>query len=448
MKFPEPARLRAFVAEQQTMLLASAGSLALRIVGLASTFLLGVVLARALGPAAYGIYGLVTSLAALAMNVALLGTPQLAVREMAIRSAREDWPGVRSLAGSFLRATSLASATLGIVAIALAFGIGREPRTAALAFAGAALAASMSLTALVAAELRGLGRLLKGQFMDIVARPAAAFLLTGMALISGLRLTPAGALWIQVFVAAIAAGVSLAWLSRTMHPDHSREARTEGMHWLRSAIPLGIVDVLRTFDGAYGVILVGVLGSAVDLGIYRVAVASAVLVTMPVTILHVVLAPTVSRLHRFGKRAELQGLLRFASGSMCLVIAPMLLVLLLFGRALVQLVFGDVYGDAWLPLTILCAAQLILGFFGMGPILLAMADRERHLTLIYVVSVSAGVIAAALLIPLYGAVGAAAAQVLSTGLIAILSGRFARRRLGLGTTFLARALDPPPGNAD
>jgi len=448
MKFPEAPRLRAFIAEQHTMLLASAGSLALRIVGLASTFLLGVVLARALGPAAYGIYGLVTSLAALAMNVALLGTPQLAVREMAIRSAREDWPGVRSLARSFLGATSIASATLGIIAVALALALGRQPQTAALTFAGAALAASMSLTALIAAELRGLGRLLKGQFMDIVGRPAAAFVLTGMALIGGLRLTPAAALWIQVLVAAVAAGVSFGWLSRTMRSAHRGDARGEGLHWLRSAIPLGIVDVLRTFDGAYGVILVGILGSAVDLGIYRVAVASAVLVTMPVTILHIVLAPTVSRLHRFGERAELQRVLRFASGSMCLVIVPMLAILLLFGRPLVEFVFGQVYGEAWLPLAILCAAQLILGFFGMGPILLAMADSERHLTFIYVVAVSAGVITAALLIPRYGALGAAAAQVLSTGMIAFLSGRFARRRLALGTTFLPRAAQPSADKAD
>jgi O-antigen/teichoic acid export membrane protein len=116
----------------------------------------------------------------------------------------------------------------------------------------------------------------------------------------------------------------------------------------------------------------------------------------------------------------------------------MLAVLLLFGRPLVEFVFGQVYGDAWIPLAILCVAQLILGFFGMGPILLAMADSERHLTLIYVVAVSAGVLAAALLIPRYGAVGAAAAQVLSTGMVGVLSNRFARKRLGLGTTFFAR----------
>jgi O-antigen/teichoic acid export membrane protein len=76
----------------------------------------------------------------------------------------------------------------------------------------------------------------------------------------------------------------------------------------------------------------------------------------------------------------------------------------------------------------------------MGPILLAMADSERHLTLIYVGALTAGVIAALLLIPEFGAAGAAVAQLFSTGTVAALSGRFARKRLGLGTTFLAPSI--------
>ena len=438
MRFPAPEFVRSFVIEQQGMLLSSLGSLAIRIVGLASTFLLGVLLARVLGPASYGVYGLVSSVVALTMNVALLGTPQLAVRELAVRSANSDWPGVRSLERSFFAATSLACATLGIVAVAAALILARDPQTPRLALAGAALTAGMSMTALIAAELRGLGLLLKGQFMDIVARPTAAFALTGAAVITGLELTPAGALWIQVAVAAAAALVSVGWLRRATHRAGARQAPASGLGWLKSALPLGAVDVLRQFDGSYGVIIVGLLGSAVDLGIFRVAVASVVLVSMPVTILHIVLAPTISRLHRFGEREELQRLLRFVSAAICAVLLPMLVLLLLLGRPLVEIIFGHVYGDAALPLAILCAAQLVFGFFGMGPILLAMAGSERHLTLIYLVAVGAGIIAAALLVPRYGAVGAASAQVLSTGAIGVLSGLFARKRLGLGTTFLSR----------
>lgn len=443
MRFPAPAPVRAFIIEQRGMFLSSFASLLLRLAGLASTFLLGVVLARALGPTSYGIYGLVISIAALAMNVALLGTPQLAVREMAVRSARNDWPGVRALARSLFVATAIASLVIGTGAIGAGFVFAsRDPRAVGLALIGALLTAAMSMIGLMAAELRGLGLLIKGQFMDIVGRPVAALTLTGAALVVGVKLSATSALWIQTVVAVAAAGISFVWIGRAIHVDGSREAPKEGLGWLKSAIPLGVVDVLRQFDGTYGIILVGLLGSALDLGIYRVAMASAVLVTMPVTILHIVLAPTVSRLHRFGQRAELQQLLRTASAGMCAALVPMLIILLLFGRPLVQLVFGPAYADAWLPLALLCAGQLVFGFFGMGPILLAMADSERHLTVIYLVAVGTGIVAAAILIPGYGAVGAAAAQILSTGTVAALSGRFSRRRFDLGTTFLARMPQP------
>jgi O-antigen/teichoic acid export membrane protein len=442
MNFPALASVRTFAAEQRAILLSSFSSLLLRIAGLASSFLLGVVLARALGPSAYGVYGLVASIAALAMNVALLGTPQLAVREMAVLSAHNDWPGVRGLSRSFAAATTCASVMLGITAVASALIFaGRDPRAASLAFVGALLSIAMSMTALTAAELRGLGHLVKGQFMEIVGRPAAALAVTGAVLIAGVKLTAGWALWIQAAIAAVAAAISFVWIRRVIHVDGHSETPKTGLGWLKSALPLGLVDVLRQFDGTYGLILVGILGSAVDLGIYRVAVASAVLVTMPVTILHIVLAPTVSRLHRFGEHVQLQQLLRTASAGMCAALFPMLIVLVLFGRPLVQIIFGTAYGDAWLPLALLCFGQLIFGLFGMGPILLAMADSERHLTLIYLTAVGAGVVAAAVLIPAYGAVGAAVAQVLSTGSVAALSGRFARKRLGLGTTFLARAID-------
>jgi O-antigen/teichoic acid export membrane protein len=377
------------------------------------------------------------------MNVALLGTPQLAVREMAVRSARSDWRSVRSLSRSFHTATSLAMLALAAISlgVSLAFA-GEDPRVPGLSLIGVMLTAAMSVTALTAAELRGLGLLFKGQVMDIVVRPAAALLLIALVLVAGFKLTPARALWIQFAVALVAAAISLSWITRASNPGKGEPTPREDWHWLKAALPLGVVDVLRVFDGTYGVILVGVLGSAVDLGIYRVAIASSVLVSMPVTILHIVLAPTVSRLYRFGDRVELQALLRTASAGMCAVLVPMLIVMLLFGRPLVQFVFGPMYADAALPLTILCAAQLVLGFFGMGPIFLAMADSERHLTLIYLAAEVAGVIAAALLIPRMGAVGAASAQLLSTGAVAMLSGRFARRRLGLGTTFLARVNSP------
>ncbi len=408
----------------------------LRIVGMASAFALGVVLARVLGPRDFGVYGLVTTVSLFAVTIVQLGTPQLAVREISVRSTRQDWAGVRTILVRFGTATSLAAVVLVAVALGAAWLGGASRSDEWYVFQGTLLTGFVSLTALCAAELRGLGALNKGQVMDIVVRPGVSFLLVLTVVLTHYRLDASVALWIQIAVAALTTAVSFVWLRNALPADARSTPLDPDYRWIRFALPLGAVDVLRQLDGTYGVVLMGWLASAVDLGVYRVAIGAAVLATMPLTILHVVLAPTVSRLFQFGETRELQRLLRWSSALMVALLVPMLVILLLFGQPLVTFVFGAAYAGSTVPLVLLCAAQLAAGFFGMGPILLAMCDSERHLSLIYLVAVGLGAASAVPLISAFGGAGAAGAQIISTGLIAALSGRFARRKLGLSTTFL------------
>jgi O-antigen/teichoic acid export membrane protein len=438
---PSPLRsvlsfVRGELAARRAFVVSGLSSLVLRLAGMVSAFALGVILARVLGPRDFGVYGLVTTVSLFAVTIVQLGTPQLAVREISVRSAKQDWSGVKTILVRFGMATSLASVVLIAVALGAAWLGGASPSDARYVLQGALLTGFVSLTALCAAELRGLGALNKGQVMDIVIRPGFSFLLVLAVLLTHYRLSASVALWIQIAVAAVTTAISLVWLRNAL-PAEARSAPLDpDYRWVRFALPLGAVDVLRQLDGTYGVVLMGWAASAVDLGVYRVAIGAAVLATMPLTILHVVLAPTVSRLFQFRETQELQRLLRWSSGLMVALLVPMLIILLLFGRPLVTFVFGPAYAGSTMPLVLLCAAQLAAGFFGMGPILLAMCDSERHLTLIYLVAVGLGAACAVPLIWQFGAAGAASAQIISTGLIAALSARFARRKLGLSATFL------------
>ena len=211
-------------------------NLILRIAGLASTFLLGVLLARALGPAEYGLYGLVATLAALGMNIALLGIPQLAIREFSIRKDRSDWNGIRSLTRKF--SVAVASASLAIALITLLCVISLDngrAQTTRLAIPGVLLLAFMAGTALIAAQLRGLGQLVKGQAMDIFGRPIAAFAVLACLAGAGFKLSASLALWVQVAVAMLAVMISFAWL----HSAISRQTTgcSSATPWLAAALP-------------------------------------------------------------------------------------------------------------------------------------------------------------------------------------------------------------------
>ncbi|MFL6728315.1 MAG: lipopolysaccharide biosynthesis protein, partial [Sphingomicrobium sp.] len=227
--------------------------------------------------------------------------------------------------------------------------------------------------------------------------------------------------------------VSAYWLRQAM-PATRPAAPISG--WLRAALPLGAVDVLRQFDGSYGVILVGWLSTGVELGVFRVAVACAVLAAMPVTIFHILLAPTLARLHASDDRRELQRLLRWTAAAMMAIMLPIAIGAWLAGKPLIAWIFGAPYADAWLPLFLLTLAQLIYALFGMGPILLAMCDGERDLIRIYLIAVGAAVAAAIPMTLAWGGAGAAAAPMISAILIGAMSRRYARRELGVEITAL------------
>lgn len=391
-------------------------SLAQRIGGLAASFLLGVVLARALGPAQFGVYGLVVAVAMLAMTIGLLGTPQLAVREFGKIQGTGEAGRLPALSRSFLVAVGWASSALSLFAVAIGWLV--DPASLNVIIPGAVGIPLMAITALAAAQLRGLGNMNRGQVMDIVARPVLALLVIIALLAMGRRVDNVLALWVQAGAALATAIVSLVWLARRM-PD--RDATTSYTPWLFAALPLCLVDLLRQFDGTYGSILLGWAASDTELGLYRAAISCSVVASMPVTVLHVIYAPRVAKLVHEQSVDQLQLLLNRIAATAALLVGAIALGCLLLGRPLINLVFGSDYDGSWAPLTILCFAQLAFALFGMGPILLAMGRREKALMRIYLVAIGGAVAVSAILVRPYGATGVAVGQLVSLAIVGGLS---------------------------
>ena len=311
---------------------------------------------------------------------------------------------------------------------------GASARTVLLVVQGGLLTLLMGITALAAAVLRGLGAMLKGQVMDILIRPGLVFLVALLFLAAGHSIDAVVALWLQIFVTLASSLISILWIAGSI-PDRQRKwPASPGLftfEWLRTAVPLGLVDVLRQLGGSYGVILVGSIASAVDLGVFRVAVACGTVVAMPVTIFHIVFAPRMAQLNEAGRQRELQDLLSSATTVMLAIMVPTTVASWFLGKFAISFAFGVQYAPAWLPLFFLCCAQLIGSAFGMGPILLAMCGGERRLTLIYILAVGAGI---AITLPLtwrWGSVGAAAATNLTAVIIGLGSRQYGRSRLGV-----------------
>jgi O-antigen/teichoic acid export membrane protein len=425
--------------EHRALLGATGWSLFLRIAGMVVTFVSGVILARFLGPGDLGAYGIVIALALLLSAFAQAGMPLLATRESAVALSRGDWGllhGSLRWFGRTVLATSLIFAALVAGWAALRPG-GSHAFTAGY-YAAAALVPLYALTVLVGAQMRGLGRIVGGQSLEILVRPALVTAGCLIAIVAAPHFDWRIAVFVNFVAALVALAAGLVWLRRIV-PSAAFRARPEQQPraWWSAAIPLAVVDGFKQLDATYAILLLGILSTASEAGLLRVAASLAVVIAMPLSVLNVVLAPTLASCAAAGETGKLSKLLALSAGSMFATLAATLAVLLLVGKPLLGIVFGEPFRASWLPLVVLTGAQLVNAFFGVGWVLLAMGGGERRLTLSYGVSVTCSIAVAIPAARYGGASGVAAVAILGATIQNLITWWSVRARYHVDCTCLS-----------
>jgi O-antigen/teichoic acid export membrane protein len=436
VRLPLNIHRRGSLANQ--LVLATLGSIGVRLGGMTVTFLVGVQLARYLGPAQYGVYGFVLSILAVVVVVAGLGIAPLATRELAVRIARREWPEFNGyLLWSFVvvAATSFVAALLLAGRLDLLQPAGSAPM--GLQPLIAALVPALALTGLAAAALRGCGVIVGGQALDALIRPA----IFSAALLAAAVLAPPvdvnEALTLHAAAAGLTLLVALFWLARSRPKEAQARPILSTGPWLKSALPMGLTDLLRAIDGNVVPILLAGMVTTTDLGVFRVAAASAALLALPYALFSVIGAPIIARLHAEADIVRLQKTASAIALAMTAATGLLLLLLWWLGPALIALLFGSAYSDAWPILMVLGVAQLFTAAFGISPTLLNATGAEKFLAMIYALSLAVTLLGTVLLTPSLGILGAAVAVVIGVVLRGIPLQIGVVRRLGIQPSILS-----------
>jgi O-antigen/teichoic acid export membrane protein len=411
-------------------------SVVLRLGGAALTFVVGVQLARYLKPEGLGVYGVALAVSVLLTAFAQLGLPMLATREVAVARSGSDWAKLRGVLFWFACAVLACGAALGLLyALAVTLTPPIEPELRAASYWAAALVPVMGLTILLNAELRALDRIIKGQALEIVVRPGGMCLLLLLLFLWQGRMSAPEAMAINFAASAGAMLAGFLWLKRAL-PREARTAPRENhvRAWVAAGVPLAITEVLRQLDSAYGVLVLGAMTTLVETGIFRVAASSVVMLALPLSVLHVVVGPTLARLRHEGRRRELQHLLSLSAGLMFGAALIGTLFVALFGEWLIVLLFGAEYGPAWLPLLLLCLGQCVSGFFGLAFLLLGVGGGEKELARAFFAGILVSVCGAVLVAPAWGATGVAGAAVVGAVVNNGLCAYYVWREMGLSAT--------------
>lgn len=414
----------------------SLGSLAVKIAHVTLGLGVTVILARVLGPQAYGVYSWSFALVVLLAIPARMGFTQLLVRETAAYQLQQEWGLLRGLLLRANQAVVATSVVLAAVAGTILWRLGDRLESAEILTFGWALLLLplMALGDLRGAALRGLRHVVMGQLPESVLRPAFLIVLAGAGA-ALIEMNAPAAMALHAVAAGMAFAIGAVLLLRWLPGEvRSAESRFETRRWLSSIVPFSLIAGMQVINSQTDIVLLGFFVPSEDVGFYTVAAKGATLVPFTLSAVNMVIAPYISRLHAKARADTLQDVLTWTARVILLTALPVAAILILFGNPILGFIFGPEYAAGYVALVILCVGQVINAGAGSVGMLLTMTGHERDAA--FGVSIAAGlnVVLNLLLIPQFGMAGAAvatAASLLTWNLLLCLR---AYRHLGLVTT--------------
>jgi len=401
---------------------------------MALTLLMGIILARMLGPEDFGVYGSVMAVAAILSVPAQFGLPQLITREISAYRVRGDLVRIRTVLTWFSLLVLAGSVAMMIIAALFWLPSSHVSDDVGARVWGIALIPVTAAIALGMGMLRGFHRIVGAQLYDAVARPG--LMLFAFLIVYALDLAADAelALAMQAGTGALVIGVCAFHVYRVI-PSALKKLPSGRFdrRLIASAPSMAGTEILRVLDGQYAVVLLSLLAPIDNVALFRVALSLAGFVALPSTLVNLVIMSYIAELHRTGDRALLQKIAR-ASAILCFTSTLiMTLGLYVFGQSILVMLFGPEYAGAWLPLVLISLAYTINGFFGGQATILNMAGEERAVLSAFILSPAIGIAVTLLLFPVIGFYAAAIAAVLSYSTQSIFLHMHARQRLGLCT---------------
>jgi O-antigen/teichoic acid export membrane protein/Mrp family chromosome partitioning ATPase len=381
--------------------------------------LLGVTLlvARRLGRVDVGVYAQAYAFLALLSPLAMMGLTQGLTRFVAVHLAERDPGAVRGTIRLGVTVSTLIACAIGAVLFAAAPLLAQvafsEPRlTVPLQFVALTLPASAFTNAALAAT-QGYRTMKPFALIGLIFEPVARLLLAGALLVAGMGLR-------GVMIALLASNLSAAALAalalrRVMGPPTAPPTYTPGKLFSFSAVSwsAGLASTALIWAD---ILLLGLLGSSGQVGVYTVATRLVHLATFVMLPINAAFAPRVADLEARGDTASLRHTYQLAESWIIRLSLPAFVLLMVFPADLLAL-FGKGFAVGAAVTMILAVGKFVDAATGPCGLMLNMSGRPGINVLDNLVGLVLNVVLNLLLIPRYGIVGSAVAWAVSLCLV-------------------------------
>jgi O-antigen/teichoic acid export membrane protein len=387
------------------------------VIAKAASFVFFVSLAREVGTADFGAFMFALGLTGVLALVAGFGTDALVAREV-----DDETAAAGPLLADVGSMKALVAVCLLVVAVGVV-GLGDFSHSTTVTVAIVGLGATIEVIAKSwDAVLLGHERLDLVSMTTIVQRMTTTLAWLAVVVV-GPSLLAASLCFLGGALAGLAADE---WAVRRVVGRRPRPDPTRWWKLAKAGVPFGIASVLFLLLLRLDVVLLSFLSGESQVGYYAAAYR---LAESGQFIAWAIGAATLPWLVRRASDGVARGC-EIALKASNLVLAPISAVLGLFAVPAVQLLYGDEFRPSVIPLQLIAATAACYGVQSVAATVLVARNQPWHFTRLVGLVAAGNVAANLVLIPRYGANGAAGVALASSAALAIASFLALRRRFG------------------
>ncbi|QMW22072.1 lipopolysaccharide biosynthesis protein [Sandaracinobacteroides saxicola] len=404
-----PARLRAMLSLDRLGGQAIA-VFALKGIGAVASFAISWLIAHHFGARGSGLFGIAVTTTTFLAMLLLFGLDtqllRLVAGDLKVGDRRAADAAVRTVTRLLLVAAPLVVLLLWLLRTPLATRLLDQPDVAPLLAIMLWAALPLTLVKLASVVLRAHGHVFASQLVDGPLGTGLAAVALAAALTLGLiaGLTQVG--WF--YLAALTVGAVTGWLLLRRRAPRAAPALPllPLAPLLLAGLPVLMSALANIFTEWFTTVSLGAHWPAGEVGIYRVAWQFVAVAGLVQVAMDAILGPRIAAAARVGDMAEIAATARKGSLAMLLLSAPLFLAFFAAPGLLMRL-FGPEFVAGATALQVLALGQLVRLAAGPLGTIIIMTGNQRWIIAYAALGVALCIGTCALLIPGYGAVGAA-----------------------------------------
>ncbi|MBD3665442.1 polysaccharide biosynthesis C-terminal domain-containing protein [Sulfitobacter aestuariivivens] len=397
--------------------------LLIRLYAAAASFLLTLLLGRLLGPSEFGAYVFAMGWVSIAVLFTTFGFHHFAIRAIPPLIVRDRMPeamGVVVFATVAITLLALATTLFARMNLGL---FATDPALHGAVAAATLLLLPRSWNLLRTGVLQGLGHPVAGQVPERLLEPTLLLIAIGTIYLAGWPVSVESVLYLTLAAMIASLFLGMAALVRALRRIVVRPAFGNCVEWVRGAFKSSLVFAAGTVLGATDVVMLGLLSTPEETGIYGVAARFFLLMGLPFHAAGVYLSRPAAVCYANSDKAGLQAIAA-KSSSRTLVACIGLAVPSTIAAAFVEQIFGSGFAPASLAIVLLVWTRVALSVFGEPSAFLANTGHVGRVSMVMLFGAVLNIILNAILAGPFGAMGAAIATALSYSAMTLLMTRF------------------------